>query len=66
METIKKALLDVSKKGLDVKYISAPRYQITSTGKDIKKVRELVETACEDVVAAVEVSGEASFALEGK
>ncbi|UCD03431.1 MAG: S1 RNA-binding domain-containing protein [Candidatus Aenigmatarchaeota archaeon] len=66
VEVIKKALLDAADKGLDVKYISAPRYQITGRGKDIKKVRELVETACEDVVRAVKASGEASFALEGK
>lgn len=67
LDTIKKALLGAAKKNLDVKYISAPKYQITSTGKDIKKVRELVESACEDVVKAVEAStGEANFTLEGK
>ncbi len=67
IDVIKKALSVASGKGLDVKYISAPKYQITGKGDDIKKVRELVESACREVVSSVESSsGEAGFTLEGK
>jgi translation initiation factor 2 subunit 1 len=65
-EIIKKTLTEAAGNGLDVKYISAPKYQITGKGKDIRKVRELVEAACEKVVNDIESSGEASFELEGK
>ncbi len=66
-EVIQSVLKDAADKGLDVKYISAPKYQITSSGKDIKTVREQVESACESIVSAIEGSdGEASFTIEGK
>ncbi len=66
MDVIKNALLDAAGKGFDVKYISAPKYQITGKGKDIKRTREDVEHVCEEVVNAVEnADGEASFTLEG-
>lgn len=67
MEIVKKALSAAEGNGLDVKYISAPKYQITGKGKDIKKVIEIVERACQEVVTSVESSnGEAEFTLEGK
>lgn len=67
MEIVKKALSAAEGNGLDVKYISAPKYQITGKGKDIKKVIEIVESACQEVVTSVESSnGEAEFTLEGK
>jgi translation initiation factor 2 subunit 1 len=66
-EIIQKALSGAAEKGLDVKYISAPKYQITGRGKDVRKVRELVESACQEAVASVAgSSGEGSFTLEGK
>jgi translation initiation factor 2 subunit 1 len=67
MDVIKKALSGAAKNGLEVKYISAPSYQLTGKGKDIKKVRELLETECRKMASAVENSGgEASFSIEGK
>ncbi|MCK4714908.1 MAG: hypothetical protein KAT35_04990, partial [Candidatus Aenigmarchaeota archaeon] len=67
MEIVKKALSAAEGNGLEVKYISAPKYQITGKGKDIKKVIEIVESACQEVVTSVESSnGEAEFTLEGK
>jgi translation initiation factor 2 subunit 1 len=67
MEVIKKSLSVASGKGLDVKYISAPKYQVSGKGKDIKNVRELVEGTCREIVSSVEGSdGEGSFTLEGK
>ncbi|MBN1896797.1 MAG: translation initiation factor IF-2 subunit alpha [Candidatus Aenigmarchaeota archaeon] len=67
MEVIKGALMKAAENGLDVRYISAPKYQITGTGKNIKEVKELVENVSREVVGKVEKSGgECSFVLEGK
>ncbi len=67
MEVIKGALIKAAEKGLDVRYISAPKYQITGTGKNIKEVKELVENVSREVIGEVEKSGgECSFVLEGK
>ena len=67
VDVIRSALSGAAGNGLDVKYISAPKYQISARGKDIKAVRESVEGACQEVAAAVEGSGGiASFAIDGK
>ncbi|MFH0956377.1 MAG: S1 RNA-binding domain-containing protein [Candidatus Aenigmatarchaeota archaeon] len=67
VDVIKKVLLGVAEKGLEVKYISAPAYQVSGSGKNAKKLRETLEAACTQAVGAVEAAGgEASFSLEGK
>lgn len=67
MDVIRGALKKAADNGLNVRYISAPRYQISGNGKNIKKIKELVEASCQDVVDEVNKSGgECSFALEGK
>jgi translation initiation factor 2 subunit 1 len=67
VELIKKTLSAVSGKDLEVRYISAPVYQVVGTGKNIRKLRETVEAACSEAAAAVNAAGgEGSFVLEGK
>jgi translation initiation factor 2 subunit 1 len=67
LDVIKSTLADVGSKGLDVKYISAPKYQITGHGDDVREVKEKVESACAEAVAAVEhAGGEGSCSFSGK
>ncbi len=67
VDVIKKTLTQASVKGFDVRYISAPRYQLSSKGKDIKVLRESVEEVCNSIVQAVGgAGGEATFSIEGK
>jgi len=67
LKTIRDALMDTEKSGLNVQYISAPKYMIAGKGKDIGKVREQVEKACQTLVSSVKNSGgEGSFTIEGK
>jgi translation initiation factor 2 subunit 1 len=67
IDSLKKALVGIAGKGLDVKYISAPTYQVSGSGKNAKKLRETLEAACEEAAAQVRTGGgEGSFALEGK
>jgi translation initiation factor 2 subunit 1 len=67
LDAIKEILSTVSGKGLDVRYISAPKYQVTGKGDNFREVREAVEGACGEAVAAVEnAGGEGSFSVSGK
>ncbi len=56
VETIKKALLDAEGEGLEVRYVSAPRYVIIGRGKDIKKVKALVHSAVDAVSRGISAS----------
>jgi translation initiation factor 2 subunit 1 len=49
IKTIKKALTHASKDGLEVRYISAPKYVIVGRGKNFKETRAKVEAAAEEV-----------------
>jgi translation initiation factor 2 subunit 1 len=53
VETIKKALMSVEKGGLEVRYISAPRYMIVGRGKNAKELRARVEAASQSVSGTV-------------
>ena len=67
LNIIKKALLGAAKDGVEVKYISAPKYQLKASGKDIKGLREMLEDRCQKVKEAVEAkNGVVSYKLEGK
>lgn len=62
---IKKTLTGAAKKGLDVKYISAPKYVLMGRGKDRRELESAVTSAAEGIVKEIQKSsGEASFKLE--
>jgi translation initiation factor 2 alpha subunit (eIF-2alpha) len=59
IDVIKETLEKVAGKGLEVRYISAPKYNVVG--------KELVEGACEEAVVSIEsTGGEGSFSLSGK
>jgi len=65
VDVIRKALLGISGKGLDVRYISAPLYHVSSSGRNIRQVKESVENACTEAVGSVEkMQGSGSFVLK--
>ncbi len=67
MDVIKQALSSTAGKELEVRYISAPNYEVKGSGKDIRVVRETVEGSCEEVVSAVRnADGEGSYEIENK
>ncbi len=67
VDVIKSALARMSGHGVGVKYISAPKYQITGKGDNVREVKEKVESACSEAVGSVEkVGGEGSFTFSGK
>jgi translation initiation factor 2 subunit 1 len=64
---IKGTLAQVADKGLQVRYISAPKYNVVGKGDNIRTVKELVEGACEEAVSSIEdAGGEGSFSVAGK
>jgi translation initiation factor 2 subunit 1 len=64
IEVIKRILLASQKRGFGVSYISAPRYAISSRGKDIKKLRMSMQEEGEAIVRAIEkAGGEGKFTL---
>jgi translation initiation factor 2 subunit 1 len=56
VETIKKALLAAGSDGLEVRYVSAPRYVIIGRGKNFKKVRAVVQAAADAVSREISAS----------
>lgn len=61
---IKKLLSDAEEKGVNVRYISAPKYEISAEGKDSKKIESLIKKTGENIVEELEKNnGEASFEL---
>ncbi|MBN2330704.1 MAG: S1 RNA-binding domain-containing protein [Candidatus Aenigmarchaeota archaeon] len=67
IDMIKGTLQTVAGKGLQVRYISAPKYNVVGRGENIREVKELVEGACEEAVRSIEgAGGEGSFTLAGK
>jgi translation initiation factor 2 subunit 1 len=65
LDIIKDALVKLEGTGLEVRYISAPRYQVVGRGKNIKELRGLVASASEQAIALVSrAGGEGSFAIE--
>jgi len=57
IEKIKSELDKISKKGFDVKYIAAAKYQVTGKGKNAREVKESAESACEEAIKSIENSG---------
>ena len=57
VDVIKGVLSGVSGKGMEVKYISAPKYMVIGKGENVKEIREVVENVCNEAVAAVEKAG---------
>lgn len=64
VEVIKKVLKKAEQEGLDVQYVSAPKYVISSNGKNYKNTENKVRTVGEQIVNDFEKHGEASFELE--
>lgn len=65
MERIKTTLQAAEKKGYELRYVSAPKYQIIGTGKDPKKLRHALQEEGDAIVKAIEKDGgEASFTLK--
>ena len=62
IEVIKKALLKAKSQGLEVQYVSAPKYVLIGKGKNYKETESKVRTVGEGI--AKEFEGEASFELE--
>ncbi len=64
IEVIKKVLEKARKNGMEVRYVSAPKYELSNSGKNYKEVEsDLEETAAETVKAIEKTGGEASFEL---
>lgn len=64
IELIKKALAKAKKEGLNVQYVSAPKYVLEGNGKNYRETESKVRTIGEDIVKDFEKHGEASFELE--
>jgi translation initiation factor 2 alpha subunit (eIF-2alpha) len=63
IEVIKRALSGADK-GLEARYVSAPKYVLVGRGKNPKKLEALVKGRAEGIVREIEKSqGEASFEL---
>ena len=64
LDVIKNLLASSRKKGFSISYISAPRYTISTSGTDIKKLRASIIQEGEDLVKAIsKQEGEGKFAL---
>lgn len=64
VEVIKKVLEKAQKDGMTVRYVSAPKYEISNSGKNYKEVESALEAVASEVVKAIEkTGGEASFEL---
>ena len=67
IEAIKDSLSKIGQHGLEVKYISASKYNVTGSGNNIKDVKSKVESACQEAIGSVEkLGGEGSFSLREK
>jgi translation initiation factor 2 subunit 1 len=64
VEVIKKVLAKAKKEGLDVQYVSAPKYAIVGHGKNYKNVENKIRTIGEQITQDFEKHGDASFELE--
>lgn len=65
VDIIKKLLSSAEKKGFSVTYISAPRYLLTSSGKDIKKLKANMEDEGQSLVKEIEKEGgDGKFSLK--
>jgi translation initiation factor 2 subunit 1 len=64
LELIKKALAEAADhENVDIKYISAPQYQVTITGPDYPVVEKILSSTVDEVIALLKKSqGEAEFA----
>ncbi len=64
VNVIKKIMSTAEKNGLEVRYISAPTYEIRGSGKNIKELETKVTQAGNSIVKEIESSGgEGSFEL---
>jgi translation initiation factor 2 subunit 1 len=64
VELIKKSLISAKKQGLEIQYISAPKYVLVGEGKNYREVESKVRTIGEDIAREFNKHGEASFELE--
>ncbi len=64
VEVIKKVLKKAKDNGLNVHYVSAPKYVISGEGKNFKEIKSKVETIGNEIVKDMGSHGEASFELE--
>jgi len=67
VDVIKKALVKAKKNGFDVKYISAPKYIISKSGKNFKDIHSVLLSESERIVKDIQKGGgDASFDIENK
>jgi translation initiation factor 2 subunit 1 len=64
VELIKKSLLRAKSQGVEVQYISAPKYILVGEGKNYKEVESKVRSIGEEVVKEFGKHGEANFEME--
>lgn len=65
IEIIKSALKEADKKGIEIKYISAPKYMLSLKTKNAKLGEKMLEEAARSAIALIEKSnGEGSFKIE--
>jgi len=64
IEIIKKILLDAKQQGIEIKYVSAPKYVLVGEGKNYKEVESRIRTIGEDIVKEFSKHGEAAFEME--
>jgi translation initiation factor 2 subunit 1 len=57
VEQIRNALTAIEKKGIEVRYISAPKYMISFKTKDAKKGEKMIREAAEEAIKKVSSSG---------
>ncbi|MBN2101585.1 MAG: hypothetical protein JW716_01800 [Candidatus Aenigmarchaeota archaeon] len=67
VEIIKKVLLASQKSGFEVKYISAPKYTISKSGKNFKEIQSSLEAESQRISKEIEKNqGVASFEVESR
>ncbi len=65
IEIIKNALAEAGKKGIEIKYISAPKYMLSLKTKSAKQGEKLLEEAAGAAISLIEKnSGSGSFKIE--
>lgn len=57
LQVVKGYLAEIEKKGIDVKYVSAPKYALTMKTKDAKKGERIIKETAEAIVKKIEQSG---------
>ncbi len=64
LAAIKKALKGAEEGGFEVRYVSAPHYQLIGKGKNLKEIEEKMEALAKQICGEIKADGEAGFEIK--